>query len=151
MKPDREFNLVMRMMVGDFNENHDPDTGRFAEGGSGGEYQYHATRPTYVFSIYEQGLKPNKGMFGKGVYFAPSEEGALDWTESTTGGKFLMRVKTDTLKSKYDWSDMDDTQSMATKKISSKDIEVKLNGEWVPIKEFVERRKTSYRMWKSQQ
>ena len=32
----KEMDRVMRMLVGDFNENHDPDTGRFVEGGSGG-------------------------------------------------------------------------------------------------------------------
>lgn len=32
----KEMDCVMRMMVGDYNDNHDPDTGRFTEGGSGG-------------------------------------------------------------------------------------------------------------------
>lgn len=33
MDAKKEMDRVMRMMVGDFNENHDPDTGRFTEGG----------------------------------------------------------------------------------------------------------------------
>lgn len=30
-----EWNLIMRMMVGDFNENHDPHNGQFTSGGGG--------------------------------------------------------------------------------------------------------------------
>lgn len=151
----REWLTIERMMTGDFNPNHDPDTGQFSSG-TGiqapelGEYQYHATRGEYVWSIYEQGLKPNRGIYGRGVYFAPSEQGAKDWTDSTTGGKTVLRVKTKALKDKYGWEDMDDTQSMAAKKISPKDIEIRVTGtnEWLPLQEYRDRKWRSYQMWK---
>lgn len=114
-----------------------------------GEYQYHATTSKAVFQIYEQGLIPNRGHAGKGVYFAPSEQSAFDWTEYTsTGGKFPMRVKTSSLYKNYKWDDIDGTESYAKTKIKSKDIEVKLGHSWVSMQEFVERRPASYNMWR---
>ena len=114
------------------------------------EYQYHATTGTAIFSIYEQGLKPNRGHAGKAIYFAPSESDALEWTEtSSTGGKVLMRVKTNTLKSKYGWGLLDEDESIASKKIKSSDIEIKSGSKWMTLNEFVQKRSTSYKYWKS--
>lgn len=115
------------------------------------EYQYHATRGTSVFSIYEQGLKPNRGHAGTGVYFAPTEKDALEWTEtSSTGGKTLLRVKTSALKSKYAWGVLDSLESTADKKIASKDIEIRTNsGKWLSMEEYVQKYNNSYRRWKS--
>lgn len=115
------------------------------------EYQYHATTGQAVFSIYEQGLKTNRGHAGRGVYFAPSEEGALEWTEtSSTGGKVLMRVKTKTLAEDYGWAPIDESESTADKKIRPEDIEIRSGGgTWMTLEEFVKKRQTSYRMWKS--
>lgn len=114
------------------------------------EYQYHATTGSAIFSIFEQGLKPNRGHAGRGVYFAPDEKGALEWTAtSSTGGTKLLRVKTDTLRSKYAWGVLDESESTADKKINSKDIEIKLGNEWMSISDFVKKRRTSYALWKA--
>ena len=117
------------------------------------EYQYHATLGTSIFSIYEQGLKPNRGHAGRGVYFAPEEQAALDWTaSSSTGGTTLLRVRTKTLKDKYSWGVLDESESTADKKISSKDIEIKLKGSensWMKLSDYVQKRQTSYKMWKA--
>lgn len=116
------------------------------------EYQYHATTGRAVFAIYEEGLKPNRGHAGAAVYFAPDEQGALDWTESSsTGGKTLLRVKTQTLKDKYDWGVIDESESTADKKISSKDIEIRTGGgNWISMKEYTQKYYNSYRFWKLQ-
>lgn len=116
------------------------------------EYQYHATRGRSVFSIYEEGLKPGRGHAGKGVYFAPSEKDALEWTAtSSTGGTTLLRVKTAALKSKYGWGVLDASESTADKKISSKDIEIRLKtGDWVSLKDYTKRYPNSYKFWKQQ-
>jgi hypothetical protein len=114
------------------------------------EYQYHATTGIAVWSIYENGLKPGRGHAGKGVYFAPSAEDALEWTAtSSTGGTTLLRVKTKTLKEKYEWGVLDETESTADKKISRKDIEIKKGSEWVSLEDFKKSRETSYKMWKA--
>lgn len=119
------------------------------------EYQYHATLGTSVWSIFEKGLKPGRGHMGSGVYFAPDEQGALDWTaSSSTGGTTLLRVKTQTLKDKYEWGVIDELESTADKKISPKDIEIKLKGSensWMSLKEYAQKRSTSYKMWKANQ
>jgi hypothetical protein len=115
-----------------------------------GKYQYHATTPQAVFSIFDKGLKPNRGHAGKGIYFAPTKADALEWTAtSSTGGTRTMRVKTSDLYKKYDWGPLDDLESIADKKISAKDIEIEVAGEWISLDEFIKRRYTSYRMWKS--
>ena len=57
-------------------------------------YQYHATRSSSIPGIIEKGLKPNRGHVGKGVYFANSPEDAVEWTtETSTGGRIVLRVK----------------------------------------------------------
>lgn len=116
------------------------------------EYQYHATTGRAVFSIYEEGLKPNRGHAGAGVYFAPDEQGALEWTaSSSTGGTTLLRVKTQTLKDKYAWGVIDESESTADKKINSKDIEIRTGaGKWISMKEYTEKYYNSYRFWKRQ-
>lgn len=117
------------------------------------EYQYHATTGRAVFSIYEQGLKPKRGHAGTGVYFAPSEQEALDWTAtSSTGGTTLLRVKTQTLKDKYEWGVLDKSESTADKKIASKDIEIRTGaGKWMSMKEYAEKYNNSYKFWKMSQ
>lgn len=115
-----------------------------------GEYQYHATLPTSIFSIYEQGLKTNRGHVGKGVYLAPSESDAIEWTTNTsTGGTFVLRVKSSSLYKKYKWDDIDGTESIAHKNIKSKDIEVKYKDKWVSLQEYVDNKYTSYRLWRN--
>lgn len=116
-----------------------------------GEYQYHATTGQAVFSIYEQGLKPSRGHAGKGVYFAPTGEDALQWTaETSTGGTTLMRVKTSTLYKNYSWGRLDSSESTTEKKIKTKDIEIRTGGgSWMSLPQFAEKRQTSYRMWKA--
>ena len=133
--------------------------GRSSSGGSNRlakienqEYQYHATTGRAVFGIFEEGLKPNRGHAGKGVYFAPSEQEALDWTAtSSTGGTTLLRVKTAALKSKYGWGVLDESESTADKKINSKDIEIRTGaGKWMSMKEYTEKYPNSYKFWKQQ-
>ena len=133
--------------------------GRSSSGGSNRlarienqEYQYHATTGRAVFSIFEEGLKPKRGHAGKGVYFAPSEQEALDWTAtSSTGGTTLLRVKTAALKSKYGWGVLDESESTADKKINSKDIEIRTGaGKWMSMKEYTEKYPNSYKFWKQQ-
>lgn len=116
------------------------------------EYQYHATTGRAVFSIYEEGLKPSRGHAGKGIYFAPSEKEALDWTAtSSTGGTTLLRVKTSALEKKYGWGVLDASESTADKKISSKDIEIRTGGgNWISMKEYAEKYHHSYAFWKRQ-
>ena len=113
------------------------------------EYQYHATTGQAVWSIYEQGLKPNRGHAGDGIYFAPNAQEALDWTaSSSTGGTTLLRVKTKTLKEKYSWGVLDESESFADKKINRNDIEIRSGKEWMPLSEFKKRRENSYKYWK---
>lgn len=103
-----------------------------------GEYRYHATTAEGLRGIIREGIKKSRGMFGSGVYLAPTEQDALDWTTMTTGGKRLFRVKVRDLISRgYD--DMDDTQGFAEKNIPLSILEIKANGEWMSIKEYKRR------------
>lgn len=62
-------------------------------------YQYHATKSSSLLGIAENGLKPNRGHVGRGVYLADTVEDALEWTaETSTGGKTVLRVPESFLK-----------------------------------------------------
>ena len=103
-----------------------------------GEYQYHATTPRNLIGIYNEGLKPNRGIYGKGVYFSETAQQAKDWAEyETTGGGTLLRVKTSYLRDK--------TQGMTTKKISRRQIEIlNKSNEWEPLDEYAKRYRRSF-------
>lgn len=122
------------------------------------EYQYHATTSDAIWNIVDKGLKPGRGHMGSGIYFAPTPDDALEWTRtSSTGGTRVMRVKTKTLRDKYEWGVIDELESTADKKISPKDIEIKVSvnlndpndeGRWMSLADFKKARYTSYKMWK---
>ena len=100
-----------------------------------GEYRYHATTASGLRGIIREGIKKSRGMFGSGVYFAPTEQDALDWGTMTTGGKRVFRVKVKDLIAR-DYDDMDDTQGVADKNIPLSILEIKANGQWMSVKEY---------------
>lgn len=102
---------------------------------SWGEYRYHATTAEGVRGIIQDGIKKSRGMYGSGVYFAPTEKDATDWTTMSTGGTRLFRAKVKDLVSR-DYDDMDDTQGVADKPIPTSILEIKANGKWMSIKEY---------------
>ena len=108
---------------------------------TGGEYRYHTTTAQALPSIYREGLKPSaRGYAGKGVYFSDSEQKSLDWMEETTGGDKILRVKTSYLRDKTDYDEIDDTQGLTTRRIPSKQIEIKnRRGEWEPLEDYAKR------------
>lgn len=102
---------------------------------SSNQYRYHATTKGAVRNIAESGLIPNEGQYGTGVYFAPSEQEALDWTDDTTGGKVLLRVSLDNLK-KFDYDEFPE-QGWTSEAIPPQYIEIKSrNGNWIKIQEI---------------
>ena len=113
------------------------------------EYRYHATRSSSIVGIIENGLKPNRGMYGKGVYFAQSSEDALEWTaETSTGGKTVLRVALDYLNSNeyQEFSAAEDAYGMAqgwvTTKVPFDKIEIKVgDDEWWTLSEYAKQRK----------
>lgn len=105
-----------------------------------GEYQYHGTTPGALVGIYNSGLKPNRGQLGKGVYFAETEQQARDWSEETTGGGKLLRVKTSYLRDKTDYDLVDDTQGMTSNRIPRSQIQIlNRSGEWESLEEYARR------------
>ena len=113
---------------------------------AGGEYRYHTTTAKALPSIYREGLKPSeRGYAGKGVYFSDSEKKSLDWMAETTGGDKLLRVKTSYLRDKTNYDEIDDTQGLTTRKIPSKQIEIKnQKGEWEPLEKYAKRNYRSF-------
>lgn len=107
-----------------------------------GKYRYHATTEGAIASISSEGLKPNRGHMGDGVYFAPSAEDAQDWTDTSTGGKTVLRVKTVRLMRDYEYGDIDETEGSteSPNPIKSSLIEIKAPSaeHWVPINQYVQ-------------
>lgn len=105
-----------------------------------GKFQYHVTTASALVGIYNEGLKPNRGELGKGVYFSETEQAAKDWAFETTGGSNVLRVKTTYLKDKTDYDIYDDTQGMTSKRIPTKEIEIqKRDGGWEPLSDYAKR------------
>jgi hypothetical protein len=107
------------------------------------EYKYHATKGSSIVGIIEQGLKPNKGHFGKGVYFADSIEDALGWTaETSTGGKTILRVALDFLNSKgyEEYTALESGYGMAEGLVNSKipfdKIQIKVGDDWWSLPQY---------------
>lgn len=97
------------------------------------EYRYHSTSTEAYEKIKFSELNPSsRGMHGKGVYFAYNVEGTKGWT-SEKKEAIQLRVKTKTLSSKYGYDDIDNEQGIASKPISSSDIEVKTASGWKPM------------------
>lgn len=97
------------------------------------EYRYHSTSYQAFSDIKYDGLKPStRGQLGKGVYLSKDVEGTKGWT-SEDKEQVNLRVKTSTLKKNYDLDEWED-QSLAHKRISADDIEVKTkDGVWLPV------------------
>jgi len=105
-----------------------------------GEYQYHATTASALIGIYNNGLKPNRGELGRGVYFSETPEQANDWAYETTGGGKLLRVSTNYLRDNTDYDLYDETQGMTTKRIPRKVIQIlNRSGEWEPLEDYARR------------
>lgn len=116
-----------------------------------GEYRYHATEASSIWSIYDEGLKPNRGHVGKGVYMAPTAEDAKEWTAtSSTGGTTVLRVSTPVLYKKYAYSDIDELEGTteSSKPINSKYIEIYKGGNWMSLETYKNKRAISYNMYK---
>jgi hypothetical protein len=111
-----------------------------------GEYQYHTTTATALPGIYQKGLQPNDGTFGKGVYLSETESASMEWAAETTGGTKQLRVKTAYFRDNTDYDIYDETQGMTTKKIPRKQIEVKQGGKWMTLDAFAKKYKTSFAM-----
>lgn len=111
-----------------------------------GEYQYHATTLRALIGIYNNGLRPNRGELGKGVYFSETEQQAKDWAEyETTGGGKLLRVKTSYLKNKTDYDIYDETQGMTSNRIPTKEIQIlNRSNEWEPLEDYARRYHRSF-------
>ncbi len=104
------------------------------------EYQYHATTAKALIGIYNEGLKPNRGELGRGVYFSDTQQRALDWMPETTGGDKVLRVKTSYLRDNTDYDAYDDTQGMTTKRIPRREIEIlNRSGEWESLEDYAKR------------
>ena len=100
---------------------------------SSNQYRYHATSKHELPFIEDNGLQPYEGQFGKAVYFARSEQGALDLAYETTGGNFLLRVKLSDLMT-LDYQDFPD-QGYTREVVPASMIEYKniVNGKWYPL------------------
>lgn len=122
------------------------------------KYQYHATTSKAIVGIAEKGLQPNRGHFGKGVYFADSEEDALEWTaETSTGGKTVLRVSEEYLKNgnfeKFSAQETgyDIAESVFEGTIPLEYIQIKVNDngdedDWWSLAEYLKNRKSLYAM-----
>lgn len=107
-----------------------------------GEWRYHATTDGAVESIAREGLKPNQGhMTIPGVYFAPTVTDATDWTDMSTGGKTVLRVKTVKLIRDYEYGDIDETEGSTESpnaiKPSLIEIKAPASDHWVGIEQYV--------------
>lgn len=103
---------------------------------SNNQYRYHATTNNAIDSIIKDGLIPNEGQYGNGVYFAKTEQDALNWTSQTTQGNRLLRVKLNDLKI-FDYDEFSD-QGWTTQSIPSEYIEIKgLNNKWYKITDLL--------------
>lgn len=111
-----------------------------------GEFQYHTTTASAIPGIYQSGLQPNRGMFGKGVYMSETESASRNWAETTTGGNKTLRVKTAYLRDHTDYDIMDDTQGFTSRKIPTKQIEIKSNGKWMSLNKYAKKYKRSFKM-----
>ena len=111
-----------------------------------GPYQYHTTQATSIPGIYEKGLQPNDGMFGKGVYMSETEQASKNWAETTTGGNKVLRVKTSYLRDHTDYDIYDEPPGLTKNKIPRKQIDIKHNGEWMSLENYAKKYKKSFSM-----
>lgn len=86
------------------------------------EYRYHTTSPKYLASIAEYGLKPSRGQYGKGVYFAPTMEETGGYGSSEGA---MIRIKKSDLPSDYDEFP---EQGWTTQVVPPDKLEVSTNG-----------------------
>jgi len=95
------------------------------------EFRYHTTSKKALENIKDEGLKPARGQYGKGVYFAPSEK--------MTGGygspdEVMIRINKNKLPTSYD--EFDD-QGWVNEIVPPKYLEYKEKGSdvWKPLVE----------------
>jgi len=93
------------------------------------EFRYHTTSKKALENIKDEGLKPARGQYGKGVYFAPSEK--------MTGGygspdEVMIRINKNKLPTSYD--EFDD-QGWVNEIVPPKYLEYKEKGSnvWKPL------------------
>ncbi len=112
------------------------------EPGTDPEFRYHSTSFAAAKRIQEEGIKPStRGAEGPGVYFGTSIENTMGWT-SESKEAVQMRVKRETLRKKYTYTDLDQYQGTAERTVSPKYVEIRTSfGDWVPIKDAIIRRK----------
>jgi len=95
-----------------------------------GGYRYHTTSPKNLDSIKRFGLKPSNGQYGKGVYFAPSEDLTGDYG-SAEG--LMLRVRKEAMD---DFSEWPGEQGWTEKTVPPEIIEYKTPGtSWKPLVE----------------
>ena len=102
-----------------------------------GEYHYHATTAAGIAGMQKTGgINPSRGHMGNEVYMAKTEQAAKDWTETSTGGKVVVRVK-NTYLAKTDYMDFDrdkNGEGSTERRIPNSVVQVKAaNGNWYPI------------------
>ena len=92
-------------------------------------YVYHTTSPKNIESIAKHGMKPAIGMYGKGVYFAPSmeETGGYGSPEGA-----MIRMHRNNLPK--DWNELEE-QGFTEKPITADKLEVSLDKgkTWKPL------------------
>ena len=101
-----------------------------AKAGAADNFRYHETSLDNLESIRKNGLQPNEGQYGKGVYFAPNPN-----ESEISGSGLLLRSKLDNLK-KYGYDEFPD-EGWADKKVLAKDLEFSTdNGQtWKSLSE----------------
>lgn len=87
MNKKREWAMIQRMMVGDFNENHDPETGQFTSGSGGGSGASieKKTINGYEYSVAKE--MPEGWKVTEGAMTAPKGYKWIDNNKSRFGGE----------------------------------------------------------------
>lgn len=94
----------------------------------GWEYRYHGTLRKNLPSIAQKGLHPSEGQYGKGVYFAPSEEQTKGYNVNP---EVMLRVRRERLPEDYEEFP---EQGWTGKNVPASAIEMKhADGSWRPL------------------
>jgi len=95
-----------------------------------GGYRYHTTSLKGLFGIQKEGLKPAKGQYGKGVYFAPTEELTKGYDSPD---EIMVRIKKSKLPQDYDEFP---EQGWTSETVKPDNLEYRLKSEnkWFDVK-----------------